>query len=227
MNGRFFNLKHALAILGALLSFNALAINSGGGSSSTTKMIVGDSIFALSGEIHEFLEDDLNESIDTYARSGCQMLGGNILCSSYYAIPRQYSRASKRGIETVIMNGGGNDFLLGDGADCGAPTSRACQEILLEIEETLAGMFDGMRSDGIDEIVFLGYYYLEDNDTNNEINQISMDYKKANYGAMGVKFVDTRAAFLGNERRYITSDGIHPTSEGSRVLANLIKQYLN
>ena len=43
MNGRFFNLKHALAILGALLSFNALAINSGGGSSSTTKMIGRDS----------------------------------------------------------------------------------------------------------------------------------------------------------------------------------------
>lgn len=224
---KFPNIKYTLLLAYAMFSINAFAINPGGGSSSPTKMIIGDSIFALSGEIHEFLEDDLNESIDTYARSGCQMIGGNIICSSYYSVPRQYSRASKRGIETVIMNGGGNDFLLGDGADCGAPTSRECQELLMDIEETIAGLVSDMHGDGIGEILFLGYYYLEDNDRNNEINRLSMEYKAANYGAMGVKFVDTRSAFLGNERSYITSDGIHPNSRGSRVLADLILRFLD
>lgn len=224
----FETVKKSVLVAGALLSFNVLAMTGGGTQpAGTTKMIIGDSIFALSGEIHEFLEDDLNESIDTHARSGCQMLGGNILCSSRYAVPRQYSRASTRGIKTVIMNGGGNDFLLGDGADCGAATSRACQELLVEIEETIEGMVDDMHGDGINEILFLGYYYTETSGKNYEINKMSMNYKQANYAAMGVKFVDSRDAFWGNERRYISSDDIHPTSAGSQVLADLIKMYLD
>ena len=82
------------------------------------------------------------------------------------------------------------------------------------------------RDDGINEIIFLGYYYVED-EANSAINKLSMDYKAANYPAMGVKFVDSRDAFLGNERVYITSDGIHPTAAGSRVLATLIKNALD
>lgn len=191
---------------------------------STTKMIVGDSIFALSGDIHEFLEDDLNESIDTHARSGCQMLGGNLICSSYYRIPRQYDRASKSGIDTVIFNGGGNDFLLGDGGDC--LTSACISGVLADVEEAIAGMVADMHDDGMEQIIYLGYYYTED-DNNNAINLESANYKAANYGAMGVDFIDTRSSFLGNERSYITSDGIHPTAAGSRVLADLIKAELN
>jgi lysophospholipase L1-like esterase len=44
---------------------------------------------------------------------------------------------------------------------------------------------------------------------------------------MGVTFVDSRDAFLGNEWRYIGSDGIHPTAAGSRALADLILNALN
>lgn len=212
-----------LAVLAAAtcFSFSAVAGSLSGG--STDKMIVGDSIFALSGDIHAYLEDDLNEDIDTHARSGCQMNGGNILCSSRYNVPNQYDDARKRGITTVIMNGGGNDFLLGDGGDC---TTQACiQEVLFAIEETISGLVSDMRNDGITEIVYLGYYYLGNED--DAINQLSMDYKAANYPAMGVKFVDSRDAFLGHERSYITSDGIHPTSTGSRVLADLVKSALN
>ncbi len=201
---------------------NLFAGSSGG--SSATKMIVGDSIFALSGDIHSYLEDDLDESIDTHARSGCQMNGGNIICSSTYAVPRQYSRASKSGIRTVIFNGGGNDFLLGDGGDCF--TDSCINEVLLEIEETIASLVEDMKNDGIEEIIYLGYYYIDDS-SNDAINQTSMDYKAANYPAMGIKFIDTRSAFEGNERRYISSDGIHPTAAGSRVLADLIRQALD
>lgn len=211
--------KAALLAVSVFYIGGAFAASSGG----TDKMIVGDSIFALSGDIHEFLEDDLNETIDTYARSGCQMNGGNLICSSYYAVPRQYSRASKSGIATAIFNGGGNDFLLGDGADC---NTQACiNEVLLAVEETISGLVSDMKSDGIDEIIYLGYYYLGTDD--DAINQVSMDYKAANYPAMGVNFVDSRDAFLGNERSYITSDGIHPTAAGSQVLADLIKAALN
>ncbi len=205
-----------IALFSTVFTLNALAGSSGG--SSTNKMIVGDSIFAYTDDIHGYLEEDLDENIDTHARVGCQMNGGNLICSSYYAVPRQYDRASKRGIKTVIMNGGGNDFLLGDGGDC---SSQSCiNEVLFSIEETISGLVQDMRDDGIDEILFLGYYYLGNED--DAINELSMEYKAANYPAMGVKFVDSRNAFQGNEWRYIGSDGIHPTAAGSRALADLI-----
>lgn len=210
------------AVVASCVALNSWAI--GGGGSDATKMIVGDSIFALSGDIHSYLEDDLNETIDTYARSGCQVLGGSLICSRRYTIPNQYDDADKRGIDTVIMNGGGNDFLLGDGADC---TTQACiEELLASIEQTLAGMYNDMRNDGIDQIIFLGYYNTE-NPEDVAINTISMEYKAENYPQMGVDFIDTRPAFAGNESRYITSDGIHPTAAGSRVLADLILQELD
>lgn len=211
------------AIVASCVAFNASAIGGGGGSSAD-KMIVGDSIFALSGDIHSYLEDDLDENIDTYARSGCQVNGTSLLCSRRYTIPSQYERADKDGIDTVIMNGGGNDFLLGDGGDC---TTQACiEEVLTGIEQTLAGMYNDMQNDGISEIIFLGYYDTDD-EQNRVINSLSMSYKAENYPQMGVDFIDTRPAFAGNESSYISSDGIHPTAAGSRVLADLILEELD
>lgn len=220
--------KVAAATAASLLAVNTFAmIDSGWGSSSPTKLIIGDSIFALSGDIHEFLEDSLDETIRTEARSGCQMNGGSIICSSRYTIPNQFERANKRGIETVIMNGGGNDFLLGDGAGCGAATSSACQEVLMAVEETIDGLFSDIQSEGITEIVYLGYFATTASSGNNDLNDYSMNYKAANYPMKGVKFVDTRASFAGNESSYIISDGIHPSAAGSRVLANLILEALD
>lgn len=212
-------------VLASVVSVNAWALGGGsGGGSGPTKMIIGDSIFALSGDIHRNLEQDLNETIRTYARSGCQMNGGSLICSRRYAVPNQYENADKRGIRTVIMNGGGNDFLLGEGSRC--TTEQCVRDVLMAIEQTIAGMVSDMRSDGIEEILFLGYYNLGDPERD-AINAISMPYKAANYPAMGVTFVETRPAFQGNERRYISSDGIHPTAAGSRVLADLILDALD
>ncbi len=219
-----FSLLKILLVTFSLFIFQSSFAGGGGSNNQTTKMIIGDSIFALSGDIHSNLEDDLDESINTHARSGCQMIGGNLICSSYYAVPRQYSRASKSGIKTVIMNGGGNDFLLGDGGDCN--TNTCINEVLSDIEAVIANLVADMKRDGIEEIIFLGYYAIDDAQ-NDAINNMSMAYKAANYPAMGVKFVDTRAAFAGNERRYISSDGIHPTAAGSEVLADLIRQALD
>ena len=219
-----FNLKNLmLAAFSFALVSGAHAIG-GGGTSGPSKLIVGDSVFALSGDIRAYLEDDLNESIDSEAKSGCQILGGNFICSRWNNIPRQYDGADKTGINTVIFNGGGNDFLLGDGGDC---LTQSCIEgVLVDIEEAIAGMVSDMKADGMDQIIYLGYYYVYDED-NNAINKMSMDYKAANYAAMGVDFIDTRASFQGNEWRYITSDEIHPTAAGSRVLADLILNTLD
>lgn len=186
-------------------------------------LIIGDSVFALSGDIHRFLERDLNKPISTSARSGCQMIGGNVICSRRYAIPAQYANADKRGIRTVIFNGGGNDIQLNR---C-APSLTACMPLLNDLEDTIAKLVQQMRADGVQNIIFLGYY----NGTGNAaalhpINNYSMNLKAATYARLGVTFIDVRQAFNGNEARYLLSDGIHPTAEGSRLLANLIRQKL-
>lgn len=211
----------ALAI-SLLFSTTALAVNPGTGSPDT--MILGDSIFALSGDIHRYLESDLKKTINTHARSGCQLTGGNILCSRRYSVESQYSSASKKGIKTVIFNGGGNDIQLNN---CRPSLSR-CMPLLNDLENRIATLVQQMHSDGIEQIIFLGYYNAVGGAENlHEINNYSMNYKTGAYPGLGVTFVDVRSAFAGNESRYITRDGIHPTAAGSRVLADLIIKALN
>ena len=186
-------------------------------------MIIGDSVFALSGDIHENLESDLGETINTHARSGCQMIGGNLICSRRYAIPKQYENASKAGIKTVIMNGGGNDIQLND---C-SPSLSKCMPLLQDLEDEIATLAQQMQADGIEEIIFLGYYNAKgDAAAMREINEYSMDYKARTYPGLGITFVDVRDHFNGNEDRYIANDGIHPTAAGSRVLADLLRAKL-
>ncbi|SFR83076.1 hypothetical protein SAMN05216203_3367 [Marinobacter daqiaonensis] len=57
--------------------------------------------------------------------------------------------------------------------------------------------------------------------------RVIVDYLPLGYYNLGVTCVETRPAFAGNESRYISSDGIHPTAAGSRVLADLILDALN
>lgn len=220
----FAHLRNALlpAVLALLFSAPGHAGNPPVNAGDT--LIVGDSVFALSGDIRRYLEQDLDEVVDSHARSGCQMIGGNLLCSRRYAIPRQYANASKTGIDTVIFNGGGNDIQLNS---C-RPSLSACMPLLNSLEAEIATLVQQMKADGIENIIFLGYYNATGQAAElREINEYSMDYKAANYPAMGVTFIDVRDAFNGNEAQYIANDGIHPTAAGSRVLADLILQELD
>lgn len=211
------------AVLSVFVASSAMA-GSTGGSSSINKMIIGDSIFALSGDIKKYLESDLNQTLRSTAKSGCQVLGGNLICSSYYNIPNQWKNSTKTGIKTIIMNGGGNDFLLGSGKNC--TTSTCVQGVLNDIEQALATVYADMKAKGMTKIIFLGYYNTPANPNNVAINTTSMNYKLANYPRLGVTLIDTRPSFAGKESSYIGSDDIHPTAAGSRVLATLIKNVL-
>lgn len=118
---------------------------------------------------------------------------------------------------------GGNDMKLNS---C-APSLNHCMSLLEDLEDRISQLAQQMRADGIEKIIFLGYY----NGTGNaaelrEINNYSMNLKAASYAGLGITFIDVRQTFNGNEARYLLNDGIHPTAEGSRVLADLIKQAL-
>jgi lysophospholipase L1-like esterase len=216
-------------ILAFVFVTGVYAANSGGGGGSggraaANKLIVGDSIFALSGAIRSDLQSDLNENVNSAAKSGCQMIGGNNICSSRSAVPAQYAGASKTGIKTIIMDGGGNDFLLGN--VCPALTVAACQQSIQAIEEAISTLAARMHSDGMTKIVFLGYYNGSGATQLRAINDYNCDLKASTYPAQGITYVETRPSFAGRESQLLNSDGIHPNAQGSRVLTDLIKPNL-
>jgi lysophospholipase L1-like esterase len=199
---------------------------------------IGDSIFALSGDIYDELHAKAGETWRHYAVSGTQMIGG-ILGPP---IPTQYqmARSDDPNIRVVYMDGGGNDILLqaimGDPYGCKrcnywwcGDISRTCRGVIEDVAVETADLLNDMAADGVEQVVLLGYYHT----TWGIFGDLSKLKKAADYGAAlaiaGVSssnanavYVDPRAAFSGHEGRYIAIDGIHPTGAGSAVLADMI-----
>ena len=71
---------------------------------------LGDSIFDLSGDIQRILEDRAGQTFRDYTLSGAELSGGIVANS----VERQYSdaKSTDANIETVVMDGGGNDILI-------------------------------------------------------------------------------------------------------------------
>jgi len=196
----------------------------GGGRAAANKLIVGDSIFALSGAIRANLQTALNETVNSSARSGCQMIGGNGICPARFAVPQQYANASKTGIRTIIFNGGGNDFLLGN--PCSPLTVAACQQAIQAIEETISSLAARMRAGGATKIIYLGYYNVTGAPELGPINNFDADLKARTYPAQGIVYIETRPSFAGREAQLLNADGIHPNAQGSRILTDLIRAQL-
>lgn len=199
---------------------------------------LGDSIFALSGEIFDDLRAKAGETWRHYAISGTQMIGGVMGPS----IPTQYetARADNANIRVVYMNGGGNDILLpalaGDPYGCRRCNywwcdgiSAGCKALIEDIAVTMEDLIAQMHDDGVEQIVLLGYYHLSrglfgDLTTLNKV----IDYTaqliadRIADSDVSVVYVGSRDAFAGHEAKYIMADGIHPTSAGSAVLADLL-----
>src|SRR5690606_35642231 len=72
---------------------------------------IGDSIFALSGELQDFLEERAGQTFRRDTLSGAALVGGDAIATS---IMNQYTNARRDNpnIDTVVMDGGGNDILI-------------------------------------------------------------------------------------------------------------------
>ena len=121
---------------------------------------IGDSIFALSGEISEFLHTYAGETFRRYAVSGAELTGG-ILAPS---LNSQYNTAKSDNpnIETVIMDGGGNDILLPvltmfDPYDCQTQwyewgrLSSSCKNFIDDLYVDAVSYLDAAQKSGIRE----------------------------------------------------------------------------
>ena len=196
---------------------------------------VGDSIFALSGDIYDYLHSWAGESWRHYAISGTQINGGIFGPS----IPEQYetAKADNPNIRVVYMDGGGNDILLPaialDPYNCKTcnywwcgDLSQKCKDLVDDIYVDAVNLLNDMGRDNVEQVVYQGYYHTKFG-VLGDLSKLSdaVDYGNQRLSqacanaSVNCVFVDPRSSF---QNSYIIIDGIHPTKEGSKVLAGLI-----
>lgn len=194
---------------------------------------IGDSIFDLSGEIQLFLEEYAGQTFRNYTQSGAELDGG------IFARPivDQYADAKSvnPNISTIVMDGGGNDILIPavifDPYGCKTHwwrwnISNSCENLINDIYVEAVTMLNGMDSDGIDNILYLGYYYTTGFNANLRQAIDYGDYRleqACSNSTVNCTFIDPRNAIDSSD---IISDGIHPSTSGSRKISNLIWPHL-
>ncbi|MEQ8981427.1 MAG: SGNH/GDSL hydrolase family protein [Deltaproteobacteria bacterium] len=197
-------------------------------------VFIGDSIFALSGEIQANLHVRNGGTFRNYTTSGAELTGGLINPS----VEQQFELAvtDPPNSSIVVMDGGGNDILipavaLFDPYDCKTQwyefgrLSRSCKNFIDDIYVDAVDLLDEMSADGIDEVVYLGYYYpkaglLGADDLDEAVDYGDMRLAQAcNNSITSCAFVDPRGTI---KNRDIVADGVHPSTSGSNKIADLI-----
>jgi lysophospholipase L1-like esterase len=197
--------------------------------------MIGDSYPALSGEIGKKLQSlastagalPSGESYRTYYVSGTNLVGG-----VSPNIPAQFQEAvsANKDIKYVVMDGGGNDILIGNPSCITTqppPASQTCVNVVNAAVAAATTLFGTMKSAGVEKVVY--YFYPHLPTTGKPYVNDTLDYSKplvqqaCASAVIPCEFVDTMPAFEGHPE-YIGPDGIHPTTAGSDVIAGLIWQ---
>lgn len=186
-------------------------------------VILGDSIFALSGAEYKHLKQMTGHEYRTFYRSGAQMQGGSLIAPG--DILDQYNRAIRGGrIRTMIVDGGGNDGLLG-------PMMQSEQAMMREVAQAWEELLTNAKRDGVENVVVQGYYKTVTGETAST-DQWRRDTERQ-LVALGQE-LGLNLAFIqpgddpwfANKRpaQYTIYDGIHPTDAASKRLAELVWQ---
>ena len=190
------------------------------GDANKTAMI-GDSYLALSGNITKWLQQSSGQTYRAYYVSGTQMVGG---------IPPNIPDQGRAAIaaaptQTFIMDGGGNDVLLGD-LSCwitGATPGSACEATVLNVLAAAGDLLDEVAGKGVEEVIYFFYPRIPNQMLAQVVDYAAPKVKDLleSETALDATFIDTRDAFDGHPE-YIEADGIHPTDAGAKVIAGLI-----
>lgn len=188
---------------------------------------LGDSIFDLNGVIEQDLEANAGTTFRNYTQSGAELSGGSLAT----AVDQQYqdAKATDANISTIVMDGAGNDILipatLFDPYGCRTKwyrwnISSSCRGLIEDQYVNAVNLLNQMDADGVDNVVWLGYYELPRGNANLT--------KALNYGDdllgyacdvasnASCQFVDPRGTVPASQ---VESDNIHPTVEGSHNLS--------
>jgi lysophospholipase L1-like esterase len=181
---------------------------------------IGDSYMRLNNEGVEPSLDRL--TMVTYrhhAVMGTQLSNGQI--------PGQYddAKADNPDIKTIVMTGGGNDFLQNGAAssDC-ADVGPNCSAVLDRMRETMVELWTEMNTDGVEDVFFLTYPPTPMTTLGPAFESVYAKLSEdcAMMTPMRCHFVNATPAFEGKTRELIRGDNIHPTGEGYDILAKLI-----
>jgi hypothetical protein len=155
-------------------------------------------------------------------------------------------------IKVVIMDGGGNDVLIGN-TSCettAPPSNMSCVTTVQNAVSVAQMKMQEMAQKGVQSVVFFFYPHLDTagggilqtpapavNDTLDYAYPLaeqiccgtSFTSSLTNYSCSGQPapgmtcvFIDTRPSFEGHLADYIKSDKVHPTQAGAQVIADLI-----
>jgi hypothetical protein len=227
-----------------LLTLSVLLTACGGSSytrdaDNNQVITLGDSIFDLSDELQGNLEDYAGQTFRKYTLSGAQLYNRGI---GIAPVVDQYAEAKidDSDIRTIVMDGGGNDILIPvvaqfDPYRCKThwyqfgKLSSKCRAFIDDLYIDGVNLLNDMDEDGVDNIIYLGYYY-----TKNALLPLKNLKQAVDYGntilanacknsTANCTFVDPRSSISNSD---IIFDGIHPASSGSRKLADLIWPHL-
>jgi len=190
---------------------------------------LGDSIFALSGKIQDNLHSWAGQTFRRYALSGSMV--------SHIADQYDDARADDANINTIFMDAAGNDILipatLFDPYNCKVDwwesgLSSSCKSLIDDCYVDVVNLLNQMGTDGVDNIIFLGYYHLKSGLFGTTKLNPAVDYGDTKL-ALAVQnataapnyrvFIDPRPYIVSSDIIY---DGVHPSDSGSYKCATLI-----
>ncbi len=184
-------------------------------------MIIGDSYFALSGEIVRALEREArnagvlgaNDSFRNNPVSGATLANNGI--------PSQYKNGISSGkVKYVIMDGGGNDCLQG----YTPPPYNASTPFIKNATDAVTELLKQMKADGVVKVFYL-FYPNPNGDLNGLKGKLDAlrPIMQSTVANAAVKpetyFFDIRPTWDGHLSEYTLPDGIHPTTAGSVATA--------
>jgi len=195
---------------------------------------IGDSIFALSGELQDILESYAGETFRRYTISGAEVTGG--IYATDIATQFEIAKNDNPNIDTVVMDAAGNDILIPvitmfDWYNCKTEwyqwwgLSRSCKNQIDDLYIEVVTLLNNIDASGVDNVVMLGYYHpknallwLDDAEEAVDYGDMRLAQACANSTA-NCTFIDPRSTINDSD---IIIDGIHPSSSGSQKLADLV-----
>lgn len=161
-------------------------------------------------------------------------------------IPYQYEQQAltdiavpnPKDINTVIMDGGGNDVLIGN-TSCETTDPSVNAGCKTTVDGAIARSKSLLRefgTAGIKNVIFMFYPHLDTAGGGILTTPAPAINKTLDYAYMigapvctqsvspKCVWIDTRAAFEGHLADYIKSDHVHPTPAGAQVIADMIWQ---
>jgi lysophospholipase L1-like esterase len=186
-----------------------------------------------------------NTTYRHYYQGGASMSSGAL----QFNIPYQYESealldptvSNPSSIDTIIMDGGGNDVLIND-RSCltqAPPANTGCVNTIQGVVSRATSLMQEMGRNGVKNVVYFFYPHLDPagggllptpapgvNDTLDYAYPLAQQLcAAAPQGGPRCFFIDLRPAFEGHIADYINpNDHVHPTPAGAKVIADLVWQ---